>query len=80
MARNGTLLAKRNAAIYSAYKTLSDKNKQERKYRIDYIISEIAEKFYVTPSTVYNAIRGHIAPPVAAPPTLFDETAEPTAE
>ncbi|MFM2385698.1 MAG: hypothetical protein RL660_455 [Bacteroidota bacterium] len=74
MARNSTLLAKRNAAIYDAYKALADKNKQERKYRLDYMIAQIADKFFVTPGTVYNAIRTHVQPQQPLPPpSLFDQ-------
>jgi hypothetical protein len=71
MARNAALLAKRNAALYKEYKALYDKNKKERKYRMDYLIRQVAEKFYVTENTVYHAIRVYEAPP-PAPPSLFD--------
>jgi hypothetical protein len=74
MARNAKLLAKRNAALYKEYKALADKNKLERKYRMEYLIKQVADKFYVTENTVYHAIRSYEAPP-PEPPSLFDAPA-----
>ncbi|MCZ2128838.1 MAG: hypothetical protein LC109_01070 [Bacteroidia bacterium] len=57
MARNKTRLNKRNACIKAYYKALYEKNKVEKKYRLDYLVELTAEKFYLEPRTIYAILR-----------------------
>ena len=57
MARNTDRKDKRNADIRAYYKTLYDKNKEERKYRTEYLLELTATKFYLTPRSIYAILR-----------------------
>jgi predicted DNA-binding protein YlxM (UPF0122 family) len=65
MARNKTLIEKRNADILTMYNDMAKQNKKLRMYRMEYILNQIATKFYVTRNTVYHVIRN--AKPATTP-------------
>jgi predicted DNA-binding protein YlxM (UPF0122 family) len=65
MARNKTLIEKRNADILAMYNDMAKQNKKQRMYRMEYILNQIATKFYVSRNTVYQVIRN--AEPTTTP-------------
>jgi hypothetical protein len=57
MARNSHRKQKRNNDIRAFYKQLYEKNKIEKKYRMDYLVELTATKFYLQPRSIYEILR-----------------------